>query len=71
MNRIYTLANWKSILPLFLIFLGFMGYLFPSQQEKINHIANEELTSLDARMGYNKSDVVVLLERTKLIGFLS
>lgn len=63
MGKISALANWKTILPLFLLFMLFMGYIFPNQQEKINAIANEELTSLDTRMDYSKEEVMVLFEK--------
>ncbi len=62
MHTIKQLANWKTILPLFTIFILFSFYLFPKYQAKINLIAGIEIQSLDARFTYSNNDVIALFD---------
>lgn len=63
MKRIYNIANWKTITPLFILVVLLMGFAFPKYQNQINELAGEELTALDVRMGYTKSEVVTLFDK--------
>lgn len=63
MQTLRNLARIKTILPFFVLMLGFMGYLFPSYQAQINALAQNELTILDARQAYSVEDVQQLFEQ--------
>jgi uncharacterized membrane protein len=57
MNRLKSLANWKTIVPLTIIFLVFVTYLFPRYEAEIYEAAGEEVTILDVTLGYTVDDV--------------
>lgn len=63
MQKIYNFATWKTIIPLLLLFAFFMSYAFPTYQNKINDLAGESLTSLDARISYSKAEVIELFDK--------
>ncbi len=62
---LYKIANWKVILPVFLIFLFFFLFAFPQHFAKMNALANEEVQILDARISYTLEDVNTLFEKLK------
>lgn len=55
-------TNNKIIVFLGVIFFIFMIYIFPSYQKEINHIAKQEVKSLDSRLYYSKQDVLNLFK---------
>lgn len=57
MNRIKTIANWKTISILGAILLFFFLYLFPKYHAKINDSSGQEVETLDVRFTYTKIDV--------------
>lgn len=62
MNILRRASNWKSILPLFVILLGCMLFVFPKYRSDINTIANEKVRSLDGRINYNLEEVTRLFD---------
>ena len=63
MKKLFDYANWKTILPLFILLIGFIVYAFPKYQNQINSLTGEKLTSLDARMHYTKEEVILLFNK--------
>ena len=54
------IAQWKFIIPLFLLAALFNFYLFPKHEVQYN---NESLKSLDTRTSYTKGDVMELFSK--------
>ncbi len=54
------IAQWKFIIPLFLLSALFNFYLFPKHEVQYN---NESLKSLDIRTSYTKEDVMELFNK--------
>ena len=61
-DKLEKLAKPYIIIPLAVIFLFFMLYLFPAHQNEINDVIGKEFQSLDARFFYSKSDVMLAFE---------
>lgn len=57
MGFIARYANWKSILPFFLVFCLFTFFLFPYYQTKITSTIGQEIKPLDVRFHYSYDDV--------------
>lgn len=68
MSLLKKLANWKAILIVLAVYLGFSLFLFPYYQDQVDAIAGEPLTALDLRMQYSVEDARILLEKMQPAG---
>jgi hypothetical protein len=51
------------IVPLALLFLVVVGYLFPTYEAKLYEAVGEEVQILDVRMSYSQADVQIFFEK--------
>ncbi len=56
------LANWKLVLPFFLMTLWMSFVTFPKYEKTINQLAGQEVESLDGRLNYSYDEVLYSLE---------
>jgi len=68
MNTLPKLTNWKPIVALLLLQLGFSGLVFPHFQQQIDAIAGKPLQVLDLRMQYSQADVMALFQQMQPTG---
>lgn len=61
MGIIKKMTNWKALLALAILHLGFSVYLFPSFGAEMNEIAGKEIQILDLRSGYDLEEVRTLM----------
>ena len=52
METLAKFSNWKTLLPLFLIFALFSFYIFPQYQYRMTEAANGPVAPLDTRFSY-------------------
>lgn len=68
MNALQQLTNWKVIVALLLLQMGFSGLVFPHYQQQIDTIAGKPLQVLDLRMQYSQAEVIALLQQMQPTG---
>ncbi len=51
-------SNWRSIVPLLILFVVFSSYFFPAYQVRRDHAASGKVEPLDLRFGYDYQEVL-------------
>lgn len=63
MKKLQSFANWKTIVPLFVLFMVFSFVVFPYYAEQRPEVFVEKPKSLDARfLGYDFEDVHIFFD---------